>query len=62
MKVRQNGQVEIVNNAYDILTWENEYPFADPLQCDMDTSVGFYRVPGKVSLQSVLQISWNFIL
>ncbi|CAG0894199.1 unnamed protein product [Darwinula stevensoni] len=52
MKVRQNGRVEIVNSAYDIQTWENEYPFADPLQCDIDVSVGFYRVPGKIFLQS----------
>ena len=49
--VYPNGNVDVITHAFNVLTWEDEYPFPGGFQCTLEDSVRFqYRSGEDISL------------
>ena len=48
--VSPDGSVFITSNAFNTLTWEDEYPYPDGFQCVLGDSVNVYYASGILLL------------
>ena len=44
--VSPDGSIHITGNAYNSLSWEDEYPYPEGFQCDLGENVNMYYASG----------------